>query len=228
VPNSSPTDNDANNLWSQLQPFDKGYNSFLSSVEGLSPRLARTVDFEAINVARKLDETEYSIDKQLGYISLRRQLQNDEMLAVAYEYTYNGTRYQVGELAENYGNRPDEQVAILKLLRPSKINIEAPTWDLMMKNIYNLNGNQISREGFQLRIIYRDDRTGQDNPSLHESTLQDIPLLRLFNLDSLNQNNDPQPDGNFDYVEGVTINESEGKIIFPVLEPFGSRLSNLF
>ncbi|GAA5039647.1 cell surface protein SprA [Marivirga lumbricoides] len=228
VPVNSPTDNDANRLWDQLQPFNKDYNSFVSSIETINPSLARTVDYEAINVARKLDATEFTINKQLGYISLRRQLQNDEMLAVAYEYSYNGTLYQVGELAENYGNRPDDQVAILKLLRPSKINVDAPTWDLMMKNIYNLNGNQISQEGFQLRIIYRDDRTGQDNPSLHESSLQDIPLLRLFNLDSLNQNGDPQPDGNFDYVPGVTINEEEGKIIFPILEPFGEDLSNLF
>ncbi|MBK6265184.1 cell surface protein SprA [Marivirga sp. S37H4] len=224
----TPTNNDANRLWDQLQPFNKDYNNFLSSVESLSPSLSRTVDYEAINVARKLEATEYTIDKQLGYISLRRQLQNDEMLAVAYEYSYNGARYQVGELAENYGNRPDDEVVILKLLRPSKINTDVPSWDLMMKNIYNLNGNQISQEGFELRIIYRDDRTGQDNPSLHESSLRDTPLLRLFNLDSLNQNGDPQPDGNFDYVSGVTINEVDGKIIFPVLEPFGQRLSELF
>lgn len=225
---NTPTNNDANALWDRVQTFDKNYNNFLNSVESITPSLTRTEDYEAINVARKLEATEFSFNRQLGYVSLRRQLQNDEMLAVAYEYSYNGQIYRVGELAETYGSRPDNEVVLLKLLRPSKINVEAPTWDLMMKNIYNLNGNQITREGFQLRIIYRDDRTGQDNPSLHESSLRDIPLLRLFNLDSLNQNGDPQPDGNFDYIPGITINEEEGKIIFPVLEPFGERLTNLF
>jgi len=228
TPDNSPTDNDANTLWNEVNSYSKNYDNFLNSLETSSADLSRTVDYEIINVARKLDATEYNFNKELGYISLRRQLQNDEMLAVAYEYTYNGQRYQVGEMAENYGSRSNDEVVLLKLLRPSKINVEVPTWDLMMKNIYNLQGNQIGQDGFQLRIIYRDDRTGQDNPSLHESSLRDIPLLRLFNLDSLNQNNDPQPDGNFDYINGLTINQQEGKIIFPVLEPFGSSLNQQF
>ena len=228
TPANSPTDNDANNLWNSINSYNKDYDNFLNTLETSNPDLSRTVDYEIINVARKLDATEYSFNKELGYISLRRQLQNDEMLAVSYEYTYNGRRFQVGEMAENYGSRSNDEVVLLKLLRPSKINVDVPSWDLMMKNIYNLQGSQITQDGFQLRVIYRDDRTGQDNPSLHESSLRDIPLLRVFNLDSLNQNNDPQPDGNFDYINGLTINQNEGKIIFPVLEPFGSSLSQQF
>lgn len=222
------TNNESNDLWSQVQSLDKNYDNFVNQIDGISPSLTRTVDYEVVNVARKLDENEFSFHQQLGYISLQRQLQNDEMLAVSYEFSYNGQRYIVGELSETYGARTDEEVAILKLLRPSKINVDVPSWDLMMKNVYNLPGNQITEEGFQLRIIYRDDRTGQDNPSLHESSQRDIPLLRLFNLDSLNQNGDPQPDGNFDYIRGVTIDERNGRIIFPVLEPFGQKLSERF
>ncbi len=222
-----PTDNQINSLWSQVQSYPKDYDSFVDAVSA-DPDLTRTEDYEAINVARKLEASEYTFDARLGYVSLQRQLQNDEMLAVSYEYSYNGQRFVVGELSETYGVRADNEVAILKLLRPSKVNIDAPTWDLMMKNIYNLPGNQITQDNFQLRIIYRDDRTGQDNPSLHESSLKDIPLLRLFNLDSLNQNGDPQPDGNFDYIPDVTIDESNGRIIFPVLEPFGMSLNELF
>ncbi len=223
-----PTDNEANSLWSSLQAFPKGYDAFVNAIASINPMLTRTVDYEAVNVSRKLETTEFTFNQRLGYISLQRQLQNDEMLAVSYEFSFNGERHVVGELSETYGVRPDDQVAILKLLRPSKVNIDVPTWDLMMKNIYNLPGNQITQEGFQLRIIYRDDRTGQDNPSLHESSLRDVPLLRLFNLDSLNQNNDPQPDGNFDYIPEATIDENNGRIIFPVLEPFGTNLSELF
>ena len=47
-------------------------------------------------------------------------------------------------------------------------------------------------------------------------------------LDRLNPNNDPPPDGNFDFVENVTINTNNGLIIFPVLEPFGSHLRRIF
>jgi cell surface protein SprA len=45
-----------------------------------------------------------------------------------------------------------------------------------------------------------------------------------MNLDNLNSQLDPYPDGAFDFMEGITINSSTGRIIFPVLEPFGSHL----
>ena len=99
----------------------------------------------------------------------------------------------------------------------------------MMKNVYNLNATQLTRDGFQLQIIYRDDRTGLNNPTLQEGArTQNVPLLQLLGLDRLNPNNDPQPDGNFDFVEGLTIIPETGQFIFPVLEPFGQRLKSFF
>src|SRR5690606_12199736 len=186
--------------------------------------------------ARKLSPTEYTVHPQLGYISLTRKLQNDEALAVAYEYTYQGASYKVGELSDDYAGLEDEEVIFLKLLRPKKIAIRdqarrvIPTWDLMMKNIYNLNVNQLAREGFQLRVIYRDDRTGIDNPQLQEgpSTLRERQLIEILGLDKLNPVNDPQRDGNFDFVEGITINTTTGMIIFPYLEPFNDALRDAF
>ncbi len=53
---------------------------------------------------------------------------------------------------------------------------------------------------------------------------QNTPLLRIFNLDNLNATGDPQPDGRFDFVTGLTINPALGIVMFPVLEPFGSSL----
>ncbi|MBL0100189.1 MAG: cell surface protein SprA [Saprospiraceae bacterium] len=47
----------------------------------------------------------------------------------------------------------------------------------------------------------------------------------MFNLDRLNRFGDPQPDGYFDYIQGVTVIERSGSVVFPVLEPFGSHLS---
>ncbi len=225
---NSPTDNDANDLLEAISdPGFRDANQVSDQLTSLG--LVKSTDFEVIKGARKLSDREYTINRQLGYISLFRKLQNDEVLAVAYEYNFNGQNYRVGELTDDYANRPEDEVIFLKLLRPSKINTTANTWDLMMKNIYNLNANQISQDGFQLRIIYRDDITGQDNPSLHQGVnTQNIPLVELFGLDQLNPNNDPQPDGNFDFVEGLTILTETGNIIFPVLEPFGSDLEALF
>jgi cell surface protein SprA len=242
-----PNWNDANNLWFK----DDTYLTSGGLLDGISrdpdqvsndlvtKGFVNGVDFEKVTGARKLNTTEYTFHHQLGYITLTRKLQNDEALAVAYEYTYNGRSYKVGELSEDYSTLQDEDIIFLKLLRPRKVSIRAgsdgkgtiiPTWDLMMKNIYNLNVNQLTRDGFQLRIIYRDDRTGIDNPQLQEgsTTLRERQLVEIFGLDKLNPVNDPQRDGNFDYVEGITINSTTGLIIFPYLEPFRDALRNAF
>ncbi len=192
--------------------------------------LANGSDFERVTSARKLKDSEYSFHSGLGYISLVRPLRDDEVLGVSYQYTYNGEVYTVGEMAEDYSKRSDDEVIYLKMLRPGggpKPYLR--TWDLMMKNIYRLNASQIGREGFDLRVIYNDDRTGQYNPSLHEGKqTKDIPLIELLKLDRLNRNNDPQRDGNFDFVEGITIDVNNGLLIFPTTEPFGSTLASYF
>ncbi len=219
-----PNDNKANNLFSSLQsdPNIRNVDQASSILEN-EWNLVKGTDFDLITSARKLDPNEYTFHPLLGYISLNRKLQNDEALAVSFEYTYNGQRFKVGELTEDYQNVSEDEVIYLKLLRPTKINPTVPTWNLMIKHIYNLNTSQINPEGFDLRIIYRDDKTGIDNPSLHEGrNTKDIPLVQLFNLDRLNRNNDPQKDGQFDYVEGITVDPQNGTIIFTVLEPFGS------
>src|SRR5690606_23173600 len=118
------------------------------------------------------------------------------------------------------------QVVFLKLLRQRNLStlLQSTTWDLMMKNVYSLGVNQLSPDGFQLRVIYRDDASGMDQPQLQEPVFQDKPLVELFGLDRLNTVNDPYPDGNFDYVEGITVNSANGLIVFPFLEPFGQAL----
>ena len=225
--NGGPARNGANNLFSNLtvQTAD-AVDGFLQST---FPSFESSTDFVKVTTARKLDESEYRLNRELGYVTLTRSLASDEVLAVAYEYTFNGQAYKVGELTEDYQSRPDDEVIYLKMLRPNQINTQIPSWDLMMKNIYNLNAAQISQEGFQLRIIYRDDDTGQDNPSLHEGRLlKDVPLIRVFSLDRLNPVGDRSPDGNFDFIEGVTIDPFSGNVIFPVLEPFGRTLEAQF
>ena len=222
--------NDANRLYSELNNTP-GLRDIDLAQDILANQFNFTnaTDYVSVTAARKLDEREYVINRQLGYISLLRKLQSDEVLAVAYEYTYNGQVYKVGELTEDYQNRSDGEAIFLKMLRPSKIDVRVPSWDLMMKNIYSLNATQLTTDGFQLRVVYRDDRTGIDNPSLHEGQrTKDVPLVQLFNLDRLNSYNDPQPDGNFDYIRDITVIEQSGLIVFPVLEPFGSRLESFF
>ena len=191
--------------------------------------LEQALDYEIITSAERLPENAYTIHPQLGYVSLTRALQNDEVLAVSYEYTYNGARYKVGELSEDYQSLSPQQAIFLKLLRPSRIRTDIPSWDLMMKNIYSLQTGTLNREGFSLQITYRDDVQGLENPTLNEGTnTRGRPLIELLGLDRLNVNNDVIKDGNFDYIDHITVNTRRGEIIFPVLEPFGSTLESYF
>ena len=237
VPDGHPTNNANNNLYSLISALPPGSDAINQELEGLfAPKpFVNGTDFEKITSARKLAATEFTFNKELGYITLQRKLQNDEAVAVAFEYTYNGQKFKVGELSEDYSNKGEKDVVFLKMLRPRKIATKdnagkiLPTWNLMMKNIYNLSVTQLQKDGFQLRVIYRDDRTGIDNPQLQDGDIsRTVQLIQALGLDRLNPYNDPQPDGNFDYVEKVTINSETGLIIFPYLEPFNKGLRDLF
>ncbi|MBC5993810.1 cell surface protein SprA [Pontibacter sp. SD6] len=223
-PATAPADNQANSLYNILtnpQARDNsGVDQYLRS-RGLQ----KTVDFEHVR-ARKLDPREYKFNPQLGYISLNTALLPDQVLGVAFEYTYNGKTYQVGELIDNYQNLDDEKVIHMKLLRATNPALEYPTWDLMMKNVYSLDATQVNRTNFQMQIIYKDDETGVDITSLKEpSPIQNIPLVEVLNLDNVNPNNDKPSDGNFDFLPGITIDTESGRIYFPQVEPFGSYLA---
>jgi len=230
---NEPPDNKNNRLYASILGKGQsilGGDNTKAELEAFN--LTRSSDYEFLKGARKLlMGRDFKVQAQLGYISLNFALRDDEVLGVAYEYTYNGAIHKVGELQEDYSVRTESDLVVLKLLRPAVINTKLPTWDLQMKNIYNLGTSQIGANNFQLRVIYRDDATGVDNPSMPTGSginLQDKPLVQVFNLDRLNPGNELQPDGNFDFVEDVTIDSKNGRIIFPVLEPFGATLEKQF
>ncbi|KIA87326.1 cell surface protein SprA [Flavobacterium sp. AED] len=207
-------------------------------------------DYSKLENARKLNPNEYTFNAQLGYISLQQRLANDEVLAVAYQYTIGDKVYQVGEFGNDgvdatvvTGNSNTSNQAIitqsliLKMLKSNLTNVKNPVWNLMMKNIYQIQGAyQVKQEDFRFNILYTDPSplnyinivSPLPSPDLVTST----PLLKVFNLDKLNYNNDPQAggDGFFDFMQGLTIDAQNGRIIFTTKEPFGellfSKLSN--
>ena len=186
-------------------------------------------DYEKIESARLLSSSEYTLNAALGYISLRSALNQDEVLAVAYEYTYAGKVYQVGEFSTDAGESLKAPNALLlKMLKSSNnapILKNKGTWDLMMKNVYSIGASQMSSEKFELYVQYRNDSVGTDMQYLMEGDIKGKQLIRVMGLDRLDSRNNASPDGRFDYVEGYTAVSSSGRIIFPVLEPFGSHLA---
>lgn len=219
-------------------------------------------DFGKLEAARKLREgQEYVLNSELGYISLNQRLLNDEVLAVAFQYTLGGEVYQVGEFANDgveattvdntSGNEVvNNQSLVLKMLKSAVTSVEQPIWGLMMKNIYDTGAFQLSQEDFKLNIFYTEaspvnyikpvEVNGIEVPfppfdnntptnTADDTEINETPLIRLFHLDRLNFNNDPQErgDGFFDYVaspRNITVIPQNGKIVFTKVEPFGRYL----
>ncbi|WP_428328664.1 cell surface protein SprA [Mucilaginibacter sp.] len=187
-------------------------------------------NYAKLTYARKLTSKEYTLQPQLGYISLNTSLNNDEVLAVAYQYTYNGVQYQVGEFSSDVPVSPTTpKVLYVKLLKNELLKTSLPTWKLMMKNIYSLNAFQISPTDFKLTITRLDDKSGIEKTIMEEGQNTKSKLwIQLTGLDNLDQQQNKQPDGYFDFLEHITIDSQNGRIIFPELEPFGSDLAKQF
>ena len=176
-------------------------------------------DYEKLENARLLSADQYTVNTALGYISLKSQLQTDQVLAVAYEYTYGGNTYQVGEFASDI---PDtKQALFVKSLKNTSNTPQQGNWSLMMKNVYNL-ASQVEKEKFRLDIKYQSDTTGVYLTYIPESQVKQTPLIKALGADRLDNNNNAHSNGYFDYVEGYTV--SDGSVFIPKVEPFGSYL----
>jgi cell surface protein SprA len=221
--------NEMNNLYELMTTTFSGIrniNQVTTTLQPLAPVFTIGQDYEEIENARKLSPRDFSINHRLGYISLNNALNADEVLAVAFEYTLGGQTYRVGELSSDGVTAPE--ALIVKLLKGTNLTPRLPTWDLMMKNIYAIGAWQIDRGNFVLNVMYQDDQTGNALNYIPAGRLRELTLLRVMNLDNLNSQHEPFPDGSFDFMEGITVNPANGRIIFPVLEPFGSHLRRMF
>ena len=177
--------------------------------------------------AKRLNSNEYTFNPQLGYVSLNQRLNDNQLLAASFTYTISGDSkvYKVGEFSE------ESPVIITKLLKPNvSVKTNSPMWDLMMKNIYSLNANQVDAHNFMLNVLYRDQNSGKIN-YIQDASGNNLNLLKLLNWDRLNVNNDVQNsggvlgDGLFDFVPGITIDPQNGKVMFTKVRPFGEYLT---
>ncbi|WP_433763927.1 cell surface protein SprA [Flavobacterium ginsenosidimutans] len=242
-PDNTNNDYDPAQIKSGSGLLNSNIREIATSASGFNATVKEGQDYSKLENARKLTSTEYTLNKQLGYISLTQKLANDEVLAVAYQYTSGDQVYQVGEFADDGVDATvvtdsqtiTTQSLVLKMLKSSLVNIKDPVWNLMMKNIYQIpNAYQITQDDFKFNILYTNPSqlnyitpvtSFPPNPS-DENKVAETPLLKVFNMDRLNSTNDPQDggDGFFDYVSGITVDASNGRIIFTTKEPFGELI----
>ena len=227
VDTSQPNPSNAsNNLLTTIKndyPDARNINMVTQALEPLNAfGIEGGRDYEKVESARLLGSNEYTLNKTLGYISIKSALNSDEVLAVAYEYTYGGKVYQVGEFSSDITST--DQSLYLKMLKGTTLTPQLPAWKLMMKNVYSVGGSQIQKSNFKMQIKYLSDTTGTEINYLPVPGLNNQSLLQVMNLDRIDNNEQSNPDGFFDYIEGYTVLSQSGKIIFPVVEPFGRHL----
>lgn len=242
------TDGDISNadMWSGVRgqfPSNEANNLYASMIENYAeardPGMTTTVmagivgmragrDYEKVENARLLSPSEYTLNEHLGYISLNQALNNNEVLAVAYQYTYRGQTYTVGELSSAGVTAPN--CLYLKMLKGTTLTPQYKNWDLMMKNIYSLGAVDVQGDDFDVNVVYYNDSTSTYINYVNEGR---IPLyggqngntwLQVMNLDRLDSYQHVNADGKYDYIEGVTVNSKRGLLIFPEREPFGSYI----
>jgi cell surface protein SprA len=176
---------------------------------------------------KKLSERDYTLHRQLGYITLNQRLRADEALAVAMRLRTAEGPKTIGDFAEggSVGGITSDRL-VLKLVRPSNPTAPSeaqrpPAWFLEMRNIYRLRGRNFTQENFELDIFY--EPSGQTNTQSIPGVTGNRDLLEVLGLDRIDNNGAPNPDDQFDFTP-LTINQSEGLLIFPFLQPFGNRL----
>ncbi|MFT5243596.1 MAG: cell surface protein SprA [Glaciecola sp.] len=317
-PDNGNNDFDPTNIGGAGSQLSPAIRDITTAEQGILVPANEGFDFGKLENARKLElGRDFTLSQQLGYISLNQRLLNDEILAVAFQYTVGGEVFQVGEFANDgvnstaagndndsdnipndidadidgdgvVDNGPDTdgdgindtgdsdingdgtidngpdvngdgvndafitvqegstQSLVVKMLKSPITDVNQPIWDLMMKNIYDTGAFQLEQDDFRLNIFYTETSPlnyivpvdGTTFPEFENNTpfdasddseIQDVPLIRLFHLDRLNFNNDPQAggDGFFDFVQGMTVLTQNGKIIFTKTEPFGRYLFDI-
>ena len=225
-------DTRANNL---LEVINRSSVRDINSVSAYMLGIGMTAgtDFEKVESARLLNANEYTVNTQLGFITLNQPLSNDQVLGVAFQYQVVGdtTVYQVGELTTDGVNDPN--ALIVKLIKGTSNDTHGPLWRLMMKNVYFLRSSQLSRENFRLNVLYESQDGGVGIGFFTEGSQQGKPLIEVFGLDRMDATQSYYyADGVFDWFDsaaykGGTIQASTGRIYFPYVEPFGKDLREL-
>ena len=170
------------------------------------------------------EDLDYILNKYTGQITFKSQIQERDIIAVAYQREGapgedNDVYY--GEFFDQAAGDTTQRL-VLKLVKPENLIPDyTAAWNLQLKNIYPINGRNIKKEGFVFDIKYQ--ISGQEDQNIYKN----VRLLNAFGLDIVDQSDQPKDDGVFDFKPGLTIIPATGEIIFPVLQPFGRNIPKI-
>lgn len=180
-------------------------------------------EIESGRFIRLEENIDYTLHPETGFISFKTNVQDNEIVAVAYRFENgpgNQDDLQYGEFTVNSADT--SQRLVLKLIKPKNLRPQdRAAWRLQLKNIYPIGGRDIKREGFELDIRFEQEGGEPVNQ------LGEAKLLNAFGLDLYDEGLTqrlPIGDGKFDFRPGLTIIPLTGEIIFPTLQPFGRNI----
>src|SRR5690606_7461910 len=170
-----------------------------------------------------IEGVDYTVDPYFGYVSLKRSLTENERIAVAFQYrTAAGGTVTVGDYGQP-ATGPDART-VLKLLRNKNPRPDDAAWGLTLRNIYRVGGRGLTPDAFDADVYYRPPARTPQRTLPGVQIGQQQTLLQTCRLDRVNRDGVAQPDDVFDFKPEITVDPAGGRIIFPVLEPFGDYL----
>ncbi|MDZ4712394.1 MAG: cell surface protein SprA [bacterium] len=189
-----------------------GYDSSLKNPDPIQGQ-------KAFGLVRRLTNSEYSLNKYAGYLSLKISLPDNYFVGIAYKRTRTGDQF--GTISSDIGAT---DTLVLKMVKvPNLIPANTHAWELKLKNIYRLPVSKVVPEGFEFDVQFLD--AGIFKPTLPINGLNTY-LLTILGLDKFNNGRSGTPNNRFDFAPGYTIDPENGFVIFPTLKPFLTNLSD--
>jgi cell surface protein SprA len=185
-------------------------------------------DFFETSWRKLTDGQDYSWDPRYGALSLKRSLNNNEAIAVAFQYEpVGGTPIEIGDFGQGSGSSQDDPNIILKLLRGPNPLPDDATWDLTMRNVYRVGGSAFNATDFTLQVQYAASGQTAERTLPGVDIGQQQTLLQTLGLDRVDQDGNRTPDDRFDFLVNYTVDPGNGRIIFPYRQPFGEHLESV-
>lgn len=190
-----------------------GYNDSLKTVP--SPQQG----IRDFGLVRKLEPSEYKLNKYAGYVSLKIDLPENYFAGVAYKRPFIGE--QIGIISTDTNVRSTDTLVLKMVKVANLIPQNTLAWELQLRNIYKLPITNVNSDGFEFDVKYL-------NNGIYKSKLPGISttLLTITGLDRYTNGRSGGPDNRFDFLPDYTIDREVGWVIFPFLKPFSECLQS--
>lgn len=212
--------------WVQLEPEPStGYDQTITNYETQIPGK------KMVGYFYKLGPGDYTLNSEAGYITLNINTPSAPKDAIAVSYRLsNNPSIKYG----TFSNEAPTDSLVLKIVKINSLQSPAidtnytAAWNLKIRSIYELPVKNIKSDPSKLNFyIYYKPPSGEI-----QKNYNNLSYLRLLRLD-LRQNGGTydttfgiNPDGLFDFFPNLTVNLSNGEIIFPTLSPFFQTLKD--